>query len=241
MAFTPILTARSINSIRSNMNYRNASRENYAGAPVFFTPSTLAAGLNGFGGPKYVSIEVGQPPYYNYDNSPSTWLGNCTWWCCGRLYETTGKNIRNYFSSLININASNWYNIFTGDKDPDASNIQAGDIIVFTDGGDGHVMFVEQVVSGTIYISHSAYSQRSVWQDKACLVTTYSQSSIYEGASIDMYKDNGSPFYVTVVGVIHTGEDTPEPPQPTKTRYAIFRRLLLNRRKRGTINVNLFK
>lgn len=234
MAFTPILNDRSIDSIRNNTNYRNNAREVNAGAPVFFTPSYYADGVSGFGGPKYLS----PPPYYNYDNSPSTWLGNCTWWCCGRLQEALGKRIMDYIGNTA-WHAKYWYENFTGDKDTNADNAQAGDIIVLTNSGEGHVAFIEKVEAGIIYISESAYSQRSEWVDKACLVTTYPQSSIYAGASIDMYKDIGPSFYSTVVGVIHTGEGSE--PQPTTPLIPILARFLLNRGKRGRINVRLFK
>ena len=219
MAFSPILTSQPISYVRYNGYFRNAARETLAnGEPVYFTPHDLPATGNnyGFGGPRYASPQYygGSWHYYYYDNSPSpdnSYNGNCTWWCCGRLRETTGRNIQDYIGGTgVAPRASNWYGNYSGSKDTNANNINPGDIICMTDGGDGHVMFVEDVVGSTIYISQSAYSQRSIWNGMACLVTSFDKSEIYAGASIDMYKGLGSAYYETVQGVIHTG-DAPAP------------------------------
>ena len=202
MAFTPILSDLSIDSIRSNSNYRNTPRENAWGTPVFFVPSNYSTSSYGYGGPKYLSG-------YNYDNSTSSYYGNCTWWCSGRLHETMGTWIP--FIS----DAKYWYDNYSGEKSTNADNINPGDIIVFTDSGPGHVMFVEKVTGNTIYISHSAYSTRSVWNGYACLTNTYTKSEIYNGNSINMYKNYGSAYYVEVIGVIHTGESSPTPSTET--------------------------
>ena len=203
MAFTPILANQPISYVISNSHYRNGARENLAGGtPVFFVPTNASLNDYGYGGPKY---QYG----YTYYNSPSTIHGNCTWWCWGRLYETMGTYLPNYGD------AYNWYSRYTGSKETNANNIQAGDIIVFSDNSAGHVMFVEQVSGNTIYISHSAYSSRSVWSGRACMVNNYQKSEITAGHSIDMYKNVDSAYYVTVIGVIHTGGSTP--PTPTTT------------------------
>lgn len=211
MAFDPILSDQLISYVWDNTNYRNAYREDLAGGtPVFFTPSTLRAG-NGYGGPRY---PLSPPPYYTYDDSPqTTYNGNCTWWCCGRLLDALGKHIEDYIEGAPN--AKFWYRDFTGDKDVNADNIKAGDIIVLTNDGDGHVMFVEKVTAGTVYVSQSAWSTRSIWDGYACRVTSYDRTDIYAGNSIDMYKDIDAPFYSDVVGVIHTGTDDPTPPTPS--------------------------
>ena len=211
MAFNPILSDQLISYIRNNSNYRNSYREGLAGGvPVFFTPSTLTSG-QGWGGPRYPEST---PPYYTYDNSPqTTYNGNCTWWCCGRLLEATGKHLENYLTS--GLDAKDWYDAFRGNKDVNADDIKAGDIIVLHDSSRGHVMFVEQVVGNTVYISQSAWSARSVWNGYACRVTNYDKNDIYRGNSIDMYKDISGPAYETVWGVIHTGVDDPTPPSPS--------------------------
>ena len=238
MAFTPILSDLSIDNIRNNTHYRNANREVYAGDPVFYTPSNRALGANGFGGPKYVEIRPGYPPYYNYDNSPSAWLGNCTWWCAGRLEDALGKRIFDYFNSTEDIDANKWYDIFTGTKYTNANNAVAGDIVVMSDSGPGHVFFIEKIEAGVMYISQSAYSQRIVYTDKACITTSFNISDIYAGNQINIYQGTGSSaYYETIIGVIHTGDD----PAPSTPKIPIFTRLLNLRRKRGTINVKLFK
>lgn len=207
MAFTPILSDKSISYVRNNPYYRNAPREARWGSPVFFAPPDRAFDYNGEPGPKYLYG-------YNYDNSTSAYYGNCTWWCMGRLLETGCQTNVNWGIG----DAKYWFNNWTGSKDINANNIQAGDIIVFSDSSAGHVMFVEQVTSTTVYISQSAYSTRSIWYDKACKVNTYLKSEIYSGASINIYKGYGISSYETVVGVIHTGGSTPPtPPTPGST------------------------
>lgn len=209
MAFTPLTGSQPISYASARNVYRNSARESLAGGvPVFYAPYYANANYtSGYGGPRY---KFG----YTYYNSPypdNTYYGNCTWWCWARLYETMGTALDGYG------NAQNWYSRYTGSKDTNANNIQAGDIIVLNDSNLGHVMFVERVVGNTITISQSAYSQRSVWRDMACLVTTYSKSEIYQGNQIDMYKNLDSPAWETVIGVIHTGGTSPTPPGPTPT------------------------
>ena len=218
MAFTPILTDQAISTVAGNTNYRNLSRENYAyngitaGSPVYFVPPNYTTSQTGYGGPRYQS----GPPYYNYNNSPQTvYNGNCTWWCYGRLLDTTGQQLDTMMTGSIH-DAKNWYANFTGTKSTNASNIKAGDIIVLSDANEGHVMFVEQVTASDVYISQSAWSSRAVWIGYACRVTSYAKSDIYAGHSINMYKDiDSTAAYETVVGVIHTGTDDPTPPTPT--------------------------
>jgi len=204
MAFTPILSDQPISYVMSRANYRNSARENLAGGtPVFFVPTSASLNDYGYGGPKY---EYG----YTYYNSPSNVLGNCTWWCWGRLNQTMGTSLPNYGD------ANNWYSRYTGSKDPNANNINPGDIIVLDDGDAGHVMFVEQVSGNTVYISQSAYSTRTVWSGMSCLVANYQKSEIVAGNTLDMYKGHGGAYFQTVIGVIHTGEDSPTPPTPTE-------------------------
>lgn len=203
MAFTPILTDQSINNYLTNTHYRNSARETLAGGtPVFFVPDNATLNDYGYGGPKY---RYG----YTYYNSGSSIYGNCTWWCWGRLFETMGTRLPNYGD------ANNWYSRYTGNKDTNANNAQPGDIIVLDDNDAGHVMFIEQVSGNTIYVTHSAYSSRSVWSGYACRISNYQKSAITGGNTINMYKDiGGSAYNLTVVGVIHTGV-SPTPPTPS--------------------------
>lgn len=207
MAFTPLTSSQPISYASSRSSYRNSARETLAGgSPVFFNPSNYSLDQTGYGGPRY---KYG----YTYNNCPSpenTYNGNCTWWCWGRLNQTMGTSLPNMGD------ANEWYDNYSGDKSRNANNIQPGDIIVLTDNDAGHVMFVEKVDGNTITISQSAYSTRSVWSGMACLVTTFPKSSIYQGNSIDMYKDLDTAYYQEVIGVIHTGEagPTPEPVEP---------------------------
>ena len=213
MAFSPITSSQPISYAAARSVYRNAAREELAdGVPVYYCPSYANTSYAaGYGGPKY---QYG----YTYFNSPypaNTYLGNCTWWCWGRLYETMGVALDGYG------NGSNWYAAHRaagGSTATTASDINPGDIICFSDNNVGHVMFVETVNDQTITISQSAYSQRSVWSNMACLVTTYQKSEIYAGATINMYKDlDQTAAYETVVGILKTGAPGPTPPTPTPT------------------------
>lgn len=228
-SFNPILSDQGINSIRNNIYYRNSARESDAGgSPVFFVPRQWNTEQYGFGGPRY---KAG----YTYDNSPqTTYNGNCTWWCYARLEETTGTQL----TEVVPSDAKYWYNQYSGDKSPNAINIQAGDIIVMTDSDAGHVMFVEQVTGDTIYISQSAYSTRSCWNGYACRVTNFQKSEIVAGNSINMYKNiDDSSYFIEVVGVIHTGGGgQPEPPEDD-TLTIILSNFLTERRKKKNVRI----
>ena len=215
MAFTPILSDKTLDYIRYNSNYRNSERENAWGEPVYFVPYNRQLGLNGFGGPHYKEG-------YNFGNSPETVNGNCTWWCCGRLQEAENKNLMSLMG-WQSPSADGWFNAFQGTTYSSASQAVAGDIICFSGGEDGHVMFIEKIENGIVYISHSAWSYRSYWNGMACRVNSYAVSEIYEGATIDMYKGGDSPYYVTVQGIIHTGSGSPGPgPEPEPEEPTIY-------------------
>lgn len=202
MAFSPLTSSQPL-SFANNSYYRNANREAQWGTPVYYTPGDWPYNTGGgYGGPHY---ENG----YNYSNSPDqSHNGNCTWWCCGRLRQTIGTSLPNMG------NGANWAANYSGTVDTDATNIQPGDIICLTDGGLGHVMFVETVNDNVVTVSESAYSQRAIWNGMACLVTSYNKSDIYAGASLNIYKDLDSAAYQTVVGILKTGIPGPTPPTP---------------------------
>lgn len=209
MSFTPILSDQQISYVADRQQYyTNVSRQAQWGSaqnPVYYVPVNHPYGqYGGYGGPRY---QEG----YNYNNSPNTSInGNCTWWCWGRLYETTGT----YLVTMGD--AKYWYDRYSGNKDTDATNINPGDIIVLTNSDAGHVMFVESVAGNTIYISQSAYSTRSVWNGMSCLTASYQKSEITQGSLVDMYRGHGAAYYEEVVGVIHTGP-TPGPgPTPSE-------------------------
>lgn len=209
MAWTSLTESQAL-SYANNSTYRNKNREDEWGVPVYYTPGNWAYNTGGgYGGPRY-------EPDYNYndtDNPSKAYNGNCTWWCCGRLIETIGTSLP-YLGNGANW-ASNYADIYNGTVDSNADNIQPGDIICLTDGGLGHVMFVEKVDGDTITISQSAWSTRSVWDGMACLVTTFDRSDLYAGNSINMYKGlDQTAAWEEVVGILRTGEEGPEPPEP---------------------------
>ena len=211
MAFSPLTSSQPL-SFANNSYYRNASREDQWGTPVYYAPGDWAYNTEGgYGGPRY-------EPGYNYndlDNPSRTYNGNCTWWCCGRLRQTIGTSLP-YLGNGANW-ATNYQNIYGGNVESTATDINPGDIICLTDGGLGHVMFVETVNDNVVTISQSAWSARSVWNGMACLVTSYNKSDIYAGASINIYKDLDSAYSETVVGILKTGIPGPTPPTPTPT------------------------
>ena len=207
MAFTPILSDKALSYAYGNIYYRNTVRENAWGSPVYFVPYNRGMtdpNANGFGGPHY---RYG----YNYNNSPETAKGNCTWWCCGRLQDALDKNVMSMMN-WASPNAKDWYDNFTGTKYLTGTNAVAGDIIVFSGGDAGHVMFIEKIENGIMYISHSAWSNLAYWDDYACRVNQYNVSDIYVNNSIDIYKGTTNSYYMTVVGIIHTGDDAPQRP-----------------------------
>lgn len=207
MAFTPITSDRYLAYAYNNPVFRNANRENLWGTPVYFTPYNRSINDYGFGGPHYRSG-------YNYTNSPETVKGNCTWWCCGRLQDALNKNVVSLMNNQTP-SANGWYSAFTGTKYLTGNNAVAGDIIVFSGGEDGHVMFIEKIENGVMYISHSAWSYNTYWDNYACRVNEYNVSDIYAGNSVDMYKGySGNTYYVQVIGIIHTGDDAPTPSNP---------------------------
>ena len=228
MAWQSILTDQPISYARNNTAYRNASRENQWGEPVYFSPDNIPYTQTGyFGGPRYA---YGYN-YFDANNPNSSINGNCTWWCWARLLDTNGIRLTHNGGSMGD--AKNWYDNYDGNKDLNANNANAGDIIVFTDNSAGHIMFIEQVDNdGTIHISHSAYSTRACWNGYSCRVGTYQKSEIYANASINMYKDcdPSNPYYVTVVGVIHTGSVSPTP-TPTDDNIEILIDCVLKNKK----------
>lgn len=205
MSFTPLLTDQPISyAFNRPACFRNSLREeevyggSVVGSPVYFNPSDLALGLTGYPGPRYQQ-------HKNYNTSTSNINGNCTWWCWGRLKDAIGTNLRHYGHAV------DWYQEYQNDGgsvSPNAYNAQPGDIICFSSSEpEGHVMFIEKIENNTIYISQSAYSPRALWNGYACRVTSYNVADIFAGHSINMYKDiSSSPFSVTTIGVLHTGE-----------------------------------
>lgn len=230
MSWTSILTPQTIDTIRNNTHYRNGAREAVAGgAPVFFVPSNYSTSQYGFGGPRY---EYG----YTYDNSPVTrYNGNCTWWCYSRLEATQGISLY----SVVAHDAKHWYQYYTGSKETNAANIRAGDIIVLTDSGAGHVMFVEKVEGETVYISQSAYSTRSIWNGYACHVANYQKSEISAGLMLNMYKGFDSAYNLEVVGVLHTGGEEPEPTPSSGSLIIALSGTIISRRKRKNVKLIL--
>lgn len=229
MAFVPYTTSQPISIIMNNTNYRNSARESLAGGtPVFYCPSTYPSGIGGgYGGPRYKE-------YYTYYNCPSpenTYNGNCPWWCWGRARDALGISLPAGLG-----HGNQWYGNYTGNKSTSISNLKNGDIICLTGGEYGHVMFVEKIENGIVTISQSAYSQRSVWNGMACLVTSYPLSSLVVGSSVDMYKDLDSPYYFTVQGFIHIGNDDPPiPPEPPSIIHLIVSMFMRKKNKKFTV------
>lgn len=202
MPFTPLLTDQLISYAENRSCFRNAPRESdWNTSPVFFVPDNTPVGQYGQPGPKYQANK-------NYYDSTSNILGNCTWWCWGRLKDAIGTSLPNYGDGV------NWYTRYANDGgsvSTSGSTIQPGDIICFSSSEPaGHVMFVEDVQGNNVYISQSAYSSRAVWSGYACRVGVYDKNELDAGDTIDMYRDmyppsSPNPFSVTCIGILHTG------------------------------------
>ena len=91
--------------------------------------------------------------YTSYASSYAV-SGGCTWWVSARSQHVGGYS----FGGLGN--ACNWYDNYTGTKQPSSSynSISAGDVLCFDDGGYGHVAFVESRSGNSILISEAANS-----------------------------------------------------------------------------------
>ena len=81
--------------------------------------------------------------------------GNCTWYCWGRMAETKAFNPLPK-RPMYRGNASEWGT--HGEKLSDKA--QVGGIVVFGDGGFGHVAFIEKIDGNDVIVSESAYSTR---------------------------------------------------------------------------------
>lgn len=79
--------------------------------------------------------------------------GNCTWYAFGRYQEVHG--VRPEYP-MMRGNAGTWGT--KGEKT--TSGPEVGGIVVFGDGGYGHVAFIEKIENGVAYLSESSYSTR---------------------------------------------------------------------------------
>lgn len=174
--------------------YRNAARENKWGTPVYFVPSTNAYDQLGTAGPYYV---------YGKPCRPGQGVkGNCTWWCIARYHQVSGIILKECIGD-----ANGFIKKYNGRKDSSGyigDTIQKGDILVYGDSDVGHVNFVEDVKGNTLYISESAYSNKSIYENKACITYTMDKTKYVVGSVVTLRPK--MPYTEKVLGVIHTGD-----------------------------------
>ena len=106
------------------------------------------------GGDSAVTGSIANPPNLKnkgYSHPPNPFeLYQCTWYCWGRIYETTGKAPQ--FTVNNNRNGCYWYQKLKGEKL--GQNPRPGSIMCLKDnnsekdGNPGHVAFVESVADG---------------------------------------------------------------------------------------------
>ena len=182
--------------------FRNTAREKAFGSPVYFFPPNYTLEQFGCGGYHY---QYGYP----YDIKRG-YKGNCTYWFGCRYLEVSGITLKEVIDSAKNI-----FKNYKGRKDGGLNSgmyigetIQKGDGLVFADNlentGDGHIVFVEDVEGNTLHISESAYSQKSVYEGKACIVYTLDKNKMVCGKSITLRPQ--LPYSEYLIGVIHTGD-----------------------------------
>lgn len=195
MNFTPILEDKPLQYAYDRaLCYRNVARESKWGKPVYFVPSTNVYDEVGMGGPYYV---YGKPSKKGQGKK-----GNCSWWVVGRYHEVSGIILKECIG-----NADGFLKKYKGRKSDTGyigDKIQKGDIIVFSDSDVGHVIFVEDVKGNTLYISESAYSSKSIYEDKACITYTLDKTKFVVGSVVTLRPK--LPYTEKVLGVMHTGD-----------------------------------
>lgn len=195
MNFTPILEDKPLQYAYDRaLCYRNVARESKWGTPVYFVPSTNVYDEIGMGGPYY---KYGKPSKKGQGKN-----GNCTWWVTGRYHETSGIVLKECIG-----NGCDFLKKYKGRKDDEGyigDTIQKGDILVYSDSDVGHVNFVEDVKGNTLYISESAYSSKSIYEDKACITYTLDKTKMIVGNKITLRPK--LPYTEKLLGVMHTGD-----------------------------------
>lgn len=119
--------------------------------------SSSAGGSNGSWSVRTVSPNANDSAYSLPVNPfPSMFdhganAGNCTAYAYGRVYETQGINLN------INGNAGDWW-YYSSSNSKHSQVASAGAVLCWSDGGAGHVAFVEKVNGdGSLVISESGY------------------------------------------------------------------------------------
>lgn len=110
----------------------------------------------------------------NYDWSAGSLIGECTWYCVGRVHEISNKWL--FGSKSTWGNACNWYNNYSGSKSDDDPS--AGDVIVWGWSEPdykvpGHVAVIERINGdGTAFISECNWSTTHGFDNKTLVLGT---------------------------------------------------------------------
>lgn len=208
MKFNPILEDLPISYVMDKPEFRNKAREELWGSPVFFFPSTNKYDELGCGGYYY---SYG----YNY-NAKKGKKSNCTYTAGAFHHLRSGIIDRSIIGRAVDI-----FDKYKGRKDGGefdnkyiGGTLQPGDWLIFSDdlqkSGDGHIVTVE-TVGNKFVVMEGAYSDKAIYEGKACIVYELNLNDMYTGKLIMLRPK--MPFYEYLVGVCHTGDvyDKEEP------------------------------
>lgn len=198
MKFEPILEDKPISFAYDRPQFfRNAEREKRWGVPVYFVPSSN----------KY--DEVGQA-YYGYvygskcDDTKGKY-GNCTAWAMGSHQMRSGQLLKECVGDAFQVYAK-----YKGRKDGGVNGkyigdtLQQGDMLIYKDGGAGHINVCERIQDGKVTLSESGYSRNSVYKGKACIVYDINLKDLIVGKTLTLRPK--SPYNIEFYGIIHTGD-----------------------------------
>lgn len=201
--FAPILEDKDISYAFSRPAiFRNAPRELKWGAPVYFYPPNYSLNQTGCGGYEYL--------YGHPYKKGQAYKGNCTYWALCRYLEVSNISLTELIGNAIQMfpkytgrkSGGNFGGEYLGNK------VQKGDMLIFADDlklkQAGHVVFVEDVEGQTLHISESAYSKKSIYEDKACIVYDINKELLSCGATITLRPK--MPYNEYFYGIIHTGD-----------------------------------
>lgn len=203
MKFEPILEDLPISYAFNHRDiFINEARSKKFGGDTFFFPPNYSIDQLGCGG-----------YYYTYGYPYSAKKGkksNCTYVAgCFHLLRS-GKLETCVLGTAVGI-----FDRYKGRKDGGkldntyiGGTLQVGDWLIFADNkdlsGDGHIVTIEQIKDGIIRVSEGAYSDKSIYEGKACIVYDLNLKDMYTGKKLTLRPK--MPYSEILRGVCHTGD-----------------------------------
>ncbi|MBQ0112039.1 MAG: hypothetical protein KBT03_02820 [Bacteroidales bacterium] len=203
MKFQPILEDKPIQFAFDNRKYFiNEARSKAFGGDTFFFPPTYTLDQLGCGG-----------YYYTYGYPYSAKKGkksNCTYVAGCLHYWRTGQIEKSVIGSAVSI-----FDRYKGRKSGGkldntyiGNSLQEGDWLIFSDNkdlsGDGHIVTIERIKDGIVRVSEGAYSDKSIYEGKACIVYDLNLNDMYTGKRLTLRPK--MPYSEYLRGVCHTGD-----------------------------------